>query len=207
MASLFDELSGGTLLLYRFGREDYHRMIKNGVLEEGSPYELLDGQVVRKLRSAANEDPLRVSSLHATAVLLLGRLDRAFTKLGCHVTTQQPVALTPFDEPEPDGAIVRGTIREYAKRQPGPADVQCVIEVADASIGRDRTYKQRIYADSGIPVYAIVNLPDRVVELYTDPLKGKGRYGRLVTLSPKQSLEFPAAGGKSLKVPIRRLLP
>jgi Uma2 family endonuclease len=182
-------------------------MIVNGILEEGSPYELLDGQVVRKLRSAAGEDPLRVSSLHATAVLLLGRLDREFAKLGCHMTTQQPIALTPFDEPEPDGAIVRGTIRDYAKRQPGPADLQCLIEVADASLGRDRGYKQRIYADSGIPVYVIVNLPDRVVELYTEPLKGKGRYGRSVTLSPEQKVELPAAGGKSLKVPIRRLLP
>ena len=83
----------------------------------------------------------------------------------------------------------------------------CVIEVADASIGRDRGYKQRIYADSGIPVYMIVNLPDHVVELYTEPLKGKSRYGRSVTLSAKQSVEFPAAGGKSLKVSIRRLLP
>jgi Uma2 family endonuclease len=207
MRTFIEELGGEPLVLYRFGLAEYHRMIKLGIVEEGTPYELLDGQIVRKQRNTAGQDPLRVSTPHCTAVLLLGKLDRNFEKLGCHLATQQPISLSPSDEPSPDGAIVRGAIRDFAKRKPGAADVLCVIEVADASLNRDRGYKQRIYADSGIPVYAIVNLPDRVVEYYTEPLMGKGRYGRSVTLPPKQTVEFPAAGGKSLKVPVRRLMP
>lgn len=207
MRTLIEELGGEPLVLYRFGLPEYHRMIKLGIVEEGTPYELLDGQIVRKQRNSAGQDPLRASTPHCTAVLLLGKLDRNFEKLGCHLAMQQPISLPPSDEPSPDGAIIRGAICDYAKRKPGAPDVLCVIEVADASINRDRGHKQRIYADSGIPVYLIVNLPDRVVEYYTEPLMGKGRYGRSVTLSPKQSVEFPAAGGKSLKVPVRRLMP
>lgn len=207
MTAILQEVADDPRLAYRYTVDDYHRMIEDGTLEEGAPFELLDGQVVRKLRNAAGDDPMTVGDDHRIAVQLLGKLDRQFEKLGCHVPIQQPLLLPPFDEPEPDGAIVRGKLRDYAKRKPGARDVLCVIEVADASLGRDRGYKQRIYADSGIPVYAIVNLPDRVVEYYTEPLMGKGRYGRSVTLPPKQTVEFPAAGGKSLKVPVRRLMP
>jgi Uma2 family endonuclease len=71
----------------------------------------------------------------------------------------------------------------------------------------DRTIKQRIYANAGIPQYVIINLPDRVVEVYTQPLVGKGRYGQAVTLGPAQSVVFHIARGRELKVAVRRLLP
>ena len=44
-----------------------------------------------------------------------------------------------------------------------------VVEVADASLYRDRTTKKQVYARAGIPVYWIVNLPERRIEVYTDP--------------------------------------
>jgi len=44
-----------------------------------------------------------------------------------------------------------------------------VVEVADASLNRDRTIKKRLYAAAGIAVYWIVNLVDSQVEVYTDP--------------------------------------
>lgn len=90
---------------------------------------------------------------------------------------------------------------------PAQRNVPCVIEVADASLRHDRTAKQRIYADSGIPQYVIINLPDRVVEVYTEPLRGKGRYGQSITLGPSQSIAIRAARGRELKVAVRRLRP
>jgi Uma2 family endonuclease len=103
------------------------------------------------------------------------------------------VALPPFDEPEPDAAIVRGAIKDYRDHKPGPGDILCVIEVADASLRRDRATKQRIYADAGIAEYLIVNLPDRVIEVYTEPHKGKGRYGQLATLTATKRLAVSVA--------------
>jgi Uma2 family endonuclease len=72
-------------------------------------------------------------------------------------------------EPEPDGAIVIGGPRDYADRHPGPADVAVVIEIADATLDRDRGIKLRSYARAKIPAYWIINLVDRQVEVYTNP--------------------------------------
>lgn len=206
LGQAFETLWNGTPLM-RFRVEQYHALIAHGIIMEGEPYELLDGLIVRKNRSAHGEDPARVSPPHSWAVMNLADFGRKFERLGCHVQTQQPITLPRYNEPEPDGAIVMGTIDDYHKRHPGPKDVLCVIEVADASLHLDRTAKQRIYADSGIPQYVIINLPDRVVEVYTQPLVGKGRYGQSITLGPSQSVAIRAARGRELKVAVRRLIP
>jgi hypothetical protein len=187
--------------------EQYHRMICSGMIEEGEPYELLDGIVVRSIRSGAGEDPMTVNPLHAWAVEALSSLNPKFTKHKAHIRTQKPISLPPYDEPEPDGAIVRGTFDSFLERHPHKGDVLCVIEVADASLRRDRTLKQRIYADSGIPIYVILNLVDRVIEEYSSPLVGKGRYARSQTLSAKQSLILPTGTAKKINVRVAQLPP
>ena len=144
---------------------------------------------------------------HTTAVGRLGDLNPKLKRFGCHIRLQVPATLPPFDEPEPDGAIVKGDDKRYVDRHPGAGDVLCVIEVADASLRRDRGYKQGIYADSGVAQYIIINLPDDVVEVYTQPIRGKGRYGQVETLSAKQVVSFNVGRGKTLKSPVRRLLP
>ena len=60
------------------------------------------------------------------------------------------------------------TIRDYADRHPGPADLALVVEVADSSLREDRKGLAR-YAWAGIPVAWIVNLNDETVEVYTRP--------------------------------------
>jgi Uma2 family endonuclease len=72
-------------------------------------------------------------------------------------------------EPEPDLAVVRGDENTYLHRHPGPADVALLVEVADSTLDRDRADKARIYGQAGVPVYWIVNLVDRQVEVYTSP--------------------------------------
>src|SRR5438046_179721 len=108
MTAILEECADDPRLVYRYTVDDYHRMIEDGTLEEGAPFELLDGQVVRKLRNAAGEDPMTVGDDHGTAVLLLGSLDPKLQKLGCHMRTQLPIVLPPFNEPEPDGVVARG---------------------------------------------------------------------------------------------------
>jgi Uma2 family endonuclease len=44
-----------------------------------------------------------------------------------------------------------------------------VVEVAESSLQNDRMVKSRLYARAGVQVYWIVNLPDRAIEVYTDP--------------------------------------
>ena len=84
-----------------------------------------------------------------------------------------------------------------------------VAEIAGSSLDRDRDEKGRIYARAAIPVYWIVNLVDRRVEVYTDPTgpvpvpsyRGRAEYG----LSDSVPLNVP--GQPPAAVPVRELLP
>ncbi len=153
---------------------------------------------------------MTVGPEHAWVIRELTELNPRLRRFGCHMQIQLPVSLPPWNEPEPDSAIVIGTKDDYRGRHPGAKDVLCVIEVADSSLHRDRTTKLRIYAASGIRHYFIVNLPDRMVEWHTRPIAGHGRparYQRIELLKPGQFIELPAPGGKRLKLLVRRLLP
>lgn len=203
----FHELLDERTQLISLTVKQYHQMIAGGILAEGEPFELIDGKVIHKDRSTTGEDSITVGYDHAWVVKKLAALGGKLERLGCHMQTQQPLTLPPYNEPEPDGAIIIGQIEDYRERHPKAQDVLCVIEVADASLRRDRTTKQRIYANSGIGQYVLINLPERTVEVYTEPLAGSGRYSRSETLALRQSIAFPAARGKELSVPARRLLP
>jgi len=148
---------------------------------------------------------MTVSHQHAWAVKALARLGTKFEPLGCHVQTQQPITLPPHQEPEPDGAVIAGSEEDYRDRHPGPRDVLCVVEVADASLRRDRTTKLRIYASAGIGTYLIVNLRDRCVEVHTGPIRRSGRYRDVKVLAVADAIAFPAPAGKVLELPVRRL--
>jgi len=105
-------------------------------------------------------------------VLVTERLRRRFDRVvlaGWFAREVKPISIPDFDEPRPDLAIVRGDPETYDKRHPGPAQVAVIVEVSMASLDRDRGAKQVAYARGGIPVYWVVNLIDRRVELYTDP--------------------------------------
>jgi len=188
----------------------YHQMIASGVVPEGEPFELLNGYVIRKDRSAAGEGPMTVGPEHAWVIRKLTALDPRLRRLGCHMQIQLPVTLPPWNEPEPDAAIVIGTEDDYRGRHPGARDVLCVVEVTDSSLNRDRTTKLRFYAASRITQYFIINIPDRMIERYTRPIAGNGRparYAQVEMLKPGQTIELPAPDGNRLKVPVRRLLP
>jgi len=204
--AILDELAANPKLAYRHTVAEYQQMITSGTLEEGSPFELLDGHVVRKIRSTTGEDPMTVGDQHAWAVNALTDLNRHLPALGCHIRIQQPINLPPDDMPEPDGAIAIGGFEGYSAH-PGAADILCVIEVADASLRRDKGYKRELYASHGIGMYVIIDLVDRLVCVCTQPLKGKGRYSHTETLSLRQTLTLPTPKGKGLAVPVRRLLP
>ena len=158
-------------LLYRFSVQQYHEMIQAEILGEDDPVELLDGWLVRKMPK---------HSPHTTSTLLTTDRLKALVPEGWHVRSQEPVTLAE-SEPEPDVMIVRGGVRDYMGRQPGPDDVALVVEVADSSLQRDRTWKMRLYADANIPVYWIVNLVDGRVEAHSEPESETGTY-RVVTL-------------------------
>ncbi|MGD0092696.1 MAG: Uma2 family endonuclease [Planctomycetota bacterium] len=187
--------------------DQYHRMIKTGILREGAPIELLDGLLVYKDRSARRGNPMSVGELHGVVVTLLGELGPLLKHFDCHIRNQAPISLPPHHEPEPDGAIVKGVPRDYSKRMPGPEDVYCVIEVADSSLDYDRTTKLKTYAKFRIPQYVIINLVEMQIELHEQPIPAKGRYAKTTVLKAGETLALLAGPAGPLRIPVAELLP
>ena len=109
-------------------------------------------------------------------------------------------------------AVVVGSNRDYHGRHPIASDVFCVIEVADSSLQRDRTIKLRfLRRAAGIARYIIIiNLLERLVEVYSNPVSGRARvprYGKAEILRVGDVLKIPAARGKYVSVPVEKLLP
>jgi Uma2 family endonuclease len=144
----------------RWKRIDYERLVDRGVFEPGDRVELIDGLL---LVSEPQSSP------HYTAIRLVERaLTRGFGE-GWDVRTQAPIALDDASEPEPDVAVVRGGVRDFATSH--PVDPVLVVEVAASSLAFDREHKASLYARAGRPEYWIVNLIDRVLEVRREPMR------------------------------------
>jgi Uma2 family endonuclease len=151
-------MPGSLPQLKRWRRVEYERLVDRGVFEPGDRVELIDGLLLVS-------EPQ--SSLHYTAILLVQQaLARAFGE-GWSVRTQAPIALDDASEPEPDVAVVRGGIRDFAASH--PVDPLLVVEVSVSSLAFDREHKASLYARAGRPEYWIVNLIDRVLEVRREP--------------------------------------
>jgi Uma2 family endonuclease len=77
------------------------------------------------------------------------------------ITPGRPLALPDESMPEPDFMVVCGTPRDYLHRPPNPGDVDLVVEVSDSSLAFDRGEVLPAYAAHAVPVYWIVNIPER----------------------------------------------
>jgi Uma2 family endonuclease len=136
-------------------RVEYERLVALGAFE-GERVELLDGVLVRMSPHGPAHDAA------------LDRLTEIFIRaLGLRAKVRVHGAFVAGDgsEPEPDLAIVPR--REYDDAHPDQAYL--IIEVAESSLLKDRSVKAKLYAESGVREYWIVNLTDRVIEVYTSP--------------------------------------
>lgn len=82
------------------------------------------------------------------------------------VIMQMPLALNEDDYPEPDLAVLDEDPSQVTSL---PKTALLVVEVSDTTLHKDRTTKAAIYAQAGIEDYWILNLNDRVLELYRQP--------------------------------------
>jgi Uma2 family endonuclease len=174
-------------------------MIRQGILTENDRLELLDGILVRKMT---------INPPHRLVTQLLDEVLRRVLPEGWHVQTQSPVTLA-TSEPEPDGMVVRGGLRDYRDRHPSPSEVALVIEVADATLATDRTFKMALYSQARIAVYWIVNLIDRQIEVYTEPAGAAERPAYLARgdFGPLDEVPFVIAGHDAGRIPVADLLP
>lgn len=145
--------------LWQISVDKYHQMIKAGILTDDAPVELLEGLLVQKM----SKNPP-----HRFVTGLIRQIVGQLVPSGWYVDAQEPIT-TSDSEPEPDISVIRGSRFDYIHHHPTPESTALIIEVADATLRRDRGRKKRLYARTGIPIYWIVNLIDLAVEVYSEP--------------------------------------
>jgi Uma2 family endonuclease len=175
-------LSSVAPAVHRFTRDEYYRMAEAGLFRD-ERVELLDGEIIIMSPKLTP---------HASTVNYL--MYALITKLGASalVRVQDPIALNNWSEPEPDIAVCYSNPDRYLQAHPRADQVLLVIEVADTSLTYDRTRKARAYAASEIPEYWIVNLPDRRIEILTDPDPAAQRYRQQRVAFPGEVLPLPS---------------
>ena len=148
--------------LYKLSVDQYDAMIESGIFTEHDRLQLINGMLVAKMTQGDD---------HCVADDLCRAELSGVVPRGWFIRSNKPIRLPPGSEPEPDEAVVRGSIRDYERRKrgkPGPRDVGLIVEVADSSLAEDREMVV-VYGRSSIPVYWILNLVDRQVEVYSGP--------------------------------------
>ena len=150
-----------TTMLKHWTVLEYRRMSELGILNPDERTELISGQI---LFMAAKGTP------HVLALRLLAvALDSLLINQPFFVSTQDPIQLDNFSQPEPDLAIVRGTALDYADRHPNSDDIELIVEVADSTLRHDCEIKDKLYAQAGIEDYWVVDVKNRQLHVFRNP--------------------------------------
>lgn len=184
----------------RWTRAEYARLIETGVFHPDERLELIGGELIVRERQGAS---------HSLAIELINEALRAAFGAGWRIRVQLPVALDDESEPEPDFSVVPGTPRQVPL-DPKPACPALVVEVAESTLAFDRNVKSSLYARARVPDYWIVNLVDRVLEVYREPAAADEapfgwRYGQIQTLRSGDSVSALAL--PSTRIAVADLLP
>jgi len=143
-----------------FTVEEYHSMVRAGMLNEDDRVELIEGEITQMTP---------IGSKHSAAV---GRLTRLFSEQAGRraiVWVQNPIRLGERSEPQPDVTLLRPREDFYASGHPGHRDILLVVEVAETSADYDRVIKVPLYARGGILEVWLVNLEGEAIEVYQSP--------------------------------------
>ncbi|MFL5345309.1 MAG: Uma2 family endonuclease [Hyalangium sp.] len=176
---------------HRFSVDAYHRMLESGILDEDDRVELLEGVIV-ELSPRGVAHARIITRLTKLLVLSLGD---AFD-----VRPQVPLTLDGQSEPEPELAVVPASAVPSDEH---PHHALLVVEVASASLARDRDVKARLYARASIPEYWLIDADKACIEVYREPDAAQGRYRSREVRSGGEVLECRSLSGVSL--PLTRI--
>jgi len=196
----------GRWRVVRFTRRDVEALLRQGIIPEDASTELLNGLIVLKDRAARGEDPPMIGNEHRKSVERLSNLRSGINGARRHVQSQEPLVCGETDVPEPDFAVLRGTLDDYDDL-PTAADAWCVVEVADASYERDAGDKLTLYARAGVRQYVILNLRNRTAEVYANPDTAAGTYPLPQVIAEGESLSLRVGDGEHFTVLLTDLLP
>jgi Uma2 family endonuclease len=183
--------------LYRMSVEKYEAIAEAGILGKRDRVHLINGYLVTKKR----KDPP-----HSFADMSCGAAFERLLPPDFFMRSSSPIRLPDqASEPEPDRCVVRGKIRDYTEQHPGPADIALVIEVALTTLADDRKLATAVYGPAGIPVYWIIDLVHRQVEVYSNP--GPEGYRSIRVVDEGQLVAVEIDGQELGRIAVADVLP
>jgi len=162
--------------------ETYHALSEQGLVDERT--ELLRGVIVEKMTK---------SPLHVSVVDRLYEILRAACRPELLVRKENPLTLSD-SEPEPDLAIVVGTLGDFRKSHPRTARWVAEVVVSSEEIDRE---KAGLYAEAGVEEFWLVLPEAGTIEIYTRPKSGVYTDKRIVRRGEELASEvLPALKAK-----------
>ena len=144
---------------YRWTCEQFHQL-GEARLFEGERVILMEGEILVM-------PP--IGDLHAGIVTVASAVLRDVFGSGFFVREEKPFDVGSATDPQPDIAVVAGTMRDFLFR--GITDAALIVEVSDSTITYDQSKKASLYAKAGVMDYWIINLDHKPpqVEVYRQP--------------------------------------
>ncbi len=163
---------------------DYHRLGELGILH--ADVELLDSVIVRKMPKSPLHEFLVSRLLDWIQGFLRDREEAPVL-----VRKESPLAIPP-SEPEPDLAVVDGTVESYQTFH--PATARLVIEVAVSSLERD-LWKVKPYAQAAVAEYWIIDADRPSIHQLTQPDPDRLAFRSRVILESEQEVRCQSLPG------------
>jgi Uma2 family endonuclease len=181
----------------KWTRVEVYRLMEAGWFEN-QPIELIDGEIIL-LPTQSPEHAYAVDEVYRTLDQLFGA--------DYWVRMQLPLASADSIETAPDVSMVPGLKRDYTDH---PSTAALIVEVAKSTLEYDRTQKSGIYAAACVPEYWVLNLKDRVLEVYRQPVvKPEHPFGHCYRTFEKIAAAGQVAplGNQAAWIAVSRLLP
>jgi Uma2 family endonuclease len=169
-------------------RAEYEDLYKSGLLDD-QRLELVEGELINKMGK---------NRPHVSGVAML--LHWLMSVFGARLVLQEsPINVAPEDnptnEPEPDLVVLSRDLSAFASDNPGPRDLQLVVEVANITLGFDLKTKAGLYARAGIVEYWVFDTAGRRMIVHRDPREGA--YTSVAAYAAEESVA-PLAAPESL---------
>jgi Uma2 family endonuclease len=155
--------------------DEVARMIEAGILDEPEPFELIGGELVAMAAKNRQHEVLRTE-----LGIDWGRRCPPDLK----IAQETPLRLGDHDTPEPDLIVFPASLRAPDVRGD---TVLLVVEIADASLGKDLTFKALRYAATGVREYWVINARTLVTAVHSEPQQD-GRYATRQDIGPTGTL-------------------
>jgi Uma2 family endonuclease len=181
-----------TVTTAKWTLDDYHRMIDVGILE-GRHVELLNGEIIEMPPEGEPHAYYRTEAKDYLKDLLGTRVK---------IREAAPITIpTSGSEPEPDIAIVQPLGREYLQHHPYPENIFWLIEFSHTSLAKDLDIKRKAYAAAGIREYWVMDLKNRHLKVFREPVNGDYASESTLTTGEIRPLAF-----QDVVVSVQRLL-